>query len=102
MANAARVAAVPPMVGPHGQSAPTRLGWGFTPLAFDSLGSPADETVKVIEEFSDKIASQSAVSTDCIRMKIYQKISYAIWSTCANAILGRAPQHSQNVAPTQV
>ena len=79
-----------------------RLGFRFIPLAFDSLGTPSEKSAVVIDEYAEKTALRNGTSTGSVKCKIHQKISYAIWSTCAAAILGRAPQHSEVEHPSVV
>ena len=87
---------------PRDSDTPLQLGWGFQPLAFDSLGTPSDGTTKVIEEYSTRIAARTGPTPKTVQTRIYQKLSYAIWSACAASILGRAPQHTLEAVPSQV
>ena len=60
------------------------------------------DRTKVIEEYSTRIAARTGPTPKTVQTRIYQKLSYAIWSACAASILGRAPQHTLEAVPSQV
>eukprot|EP00177_Eucheuma_denticulatum_P006688 GFKZ01012160.1.p1 GENE.GFKZ01012160.1~~GFKZ01012160.1.p1 ORF type:complete len:238 (-),score=20.17 GFKZ01012160.1:1955-2668(-) len=95
---ARKLAAVP------GQALPgrSRLGWRFVPLGFDSLGAPSESTSKVIDEHAVSIATRNGTSPGKVKNRLYQKLSYAIWSTCAASIINRAPQHAELPHPIPI
>ena len=78
-----RLLAVPSVPG-----TPTRLGWAFQPLAFDSLGTPSDGTAKVITEYSARIAERTGCMPKTVQTRIYQNFRYATCSICAASIMG--------------
>ncbi len=81
----------------------SRTWFDFVPLAFDSLGCPSDKTAQVIDEHAQQIAMRSHCSTDNVKARLYQRLSYAIWSTCAVSIISRAPQRAGDVVyPLQI
>lgn len=67
------------------------LNFKFVPLAFDTLGAPSAKTRSVIKDYAQQIAYRSSVPYETVKRRITQRISYAIWSSTASAILLRTP-----------
>lgn len=63
----------------------------FQPLAFDSLGTPSEASTKIISDHAKKIAQRSSCSFSTAKARIEQRISCAIWTCNATAIISRAP-----------
>jgi len=79
------------------------LDWQFIPLAYDSLGAPSIRTSHIIEDHARRIALRSCISFSSAKSRILQRISYAIWSSTASAILARMPSHVADLShPLQV
>ncbi len=74
-----------------------RLEWEFVPLACESLGAPSKTTLKVVEELAKRVAFRSGCSYGHVKQRLLQRLSYAIWSCNAAAILGHVPQCVEDV-----
>lgn len=57
---------------------------------------------EVVDKCCALIANYNESSIASLWTHLYQKISYASWSTFASAILGQVPQHSRAPVPIQV
>lgn len=60
-------------------------------MAFDTLGVPSNRVVNIVKDFAKKISIRSAKNSATIEVRIWQKTSFAIWSSVAAAILARVP-----------
>lgn len=77
---------------------PPPLDWHFQPLSFDTLGAPSQSTLHVIHEHAKLIALRSSCTIASAQARIHQRLSFAIWSTVAAAILSRLPTHVADIS----
>ena len=82
------------------------LNWHFEAISFDTLGACSSHTMAVIETLALKISHRSHCAYGTAKLRLQQRISYAIWSSVATAILARMPSHTadfiENVRPHAV
>ena len=67
------------------------MDWHFAPLAFDTLGAASARSTYVINGLARNNAARSHCAYSTTKLRLQQRISYAIWSTVATAILSRMP-----------
>ena len=82
---------------PDNCSAPV-LDWHFQPLAFDTLGASSQCTLQVIDTHAKLMALRNSCTTATAKSRIHQRISFAIWSSVAAAILSRLPTHEADLS----
>ena len=79
------------------------LEWYFCPLAFDTLGAPSERTNSVLETLAHQIARRTSTSYGTAKLRLQQRLSFAIWSSVASATLSRMPCHDVALShPAQV
>ena len=79
------------------------LDWHFVPLAFDTLGAPSARTTGVLETLSHRIARRTSTTYGSAKLRLSQRISFAIWSSVASATLAQMPYHDVALScPAQV
>lgn len=65
--------------------------WDFLPLAFDVMGAPAPATVTFLHDTAKIIARRSSTPFHVCLRHIFQRTSFAIWSSVAQAVHLRNP-----------
>ncbi|CDF40212.1 unnamed protein product [Chondrus crispus] len=79
------------------------LDWHFVPLAFDTLGATSSRTMAVLEYLAHRIANRTYSSYGTAKIRLLQRISFAVWSSLASATLSRMPYHGAALSsPAQV
>ena len=70
------------------------LNWQFDAISFDTHGACSAHTMTLIEALALKISHCSHRAYGAVNLRLQQRISYAIWSAVATAILARMPSHT--------
>ena len=79
------------------------LEWKFVPLAFDTLGAASARTMDVLETMAHRIANRTCSSYGTAKLRLLQRVSFAIWSNVASATIARMPYHGAALSsPAQV
>ena len=79
------------------------LDWAFVPLAFDTLGAASARTMATLETIAHRISTRTCSSYGTAKLRLLQRISFAIWSSVASATLARMPYHGAALSsPAQV
>lgn len=67
------------------------LGFSFVRLAFDTLGAPSDQVIDIVKQHAKQSSMRSASTLATAETRIWQKVSFSVWSSVAVAILARMP-----------
>lgn len=67
------------------------LGFHFVPLALDPLGAPSVRVATTVKCYALQVSMPSASMTATVATWIWQKLSLAMWSSLAAAILAPMP-----------
>ena len=76
------------------------LDWHFVPLAFETLGEWSARTTAVLESIAHRIATRSGRSFGTAKLRLHQRVRYAICSSVASATLSRMPYHGPALSVT--
>ena len=77
---------------------PPPLDWHFQPLSFDALGAPSQSTVRINEDHAKLMALRNSCTIATAKSRIQQRLSLALWSSVAAAILSRIPTHAADIS----
>ena len=73
------------------------LNWHYDAISFDTLGACATYTMTLIEALALKIYHRSHCAYGAVKLRLQQRISYAIWSSVATTILSGMPSHTADL-----
>lgn len=76
------------------------LDYHFVPLDFGTLSTWSARTTAVLESIAPRIATGTGTTFGIAKLRLSQRISYAIRSSVASATLARMPYHGSALSTT--
>lgn len=67
------------------------LRFDFVSLAFDTLGASFERIVTAKQYYALQISMRSVSTGACVANRIWQKVSFVVWSSVAAAMIARIP-----------